>query len=247
MAKTYQSDSARKLEKLIIGETTKLRLIVWRIRRYIRDHNRRSIDLLDVETSSRTAGKVIRHVYRRTDSFMAHFFPGLVKTTPREVAIKRLMDMIEELDYIIVDADVKKPWGAYFRLADEQSERFIHEFFPGLTLREAKLGHDDVAVSPKFLLVAPGERLSWQFHHRRAERWRFLTEGAYHRSETDIQGKRVQAVSGTIVQFEQAERHRLCSANSSTYTLVAEIWQHTDPRHPSEETDIIRLKDDYKR
>jgi len=29
--------------------------------------------------------------------------------------------------------------------------------------------------------------------------------------------------------------------------LVAEIWQHTDPKHPSNEEDIVRLQDDFGR
>jgi hypothetical protein len=29
--------------------------------------------------------------------------------------------------------------------------------------------------------------------------------------------------------------------------LVAEIWQHTDPKNPSNEEDIVRLQDDFGR
>jgi hypothetical protein len=29
--------------------------------------------------------------------------------------------------------------------------------------------------------------------------------------------------------------------------MVAEIWQHTDPNHPSDEDDIVRLQDDFGR
>ena len=239
--------SAEKLEQLVIGQTTSLRLLVWRLRQYLRRRTSSKNDLLNVEASSRSSGKVLRQVYRRLDTLMARFFPRLVKSTPKEVAVQWLEDMIEELGYEIVDADKHKPWGAYFRMANSDVERFIHEFFPGLSLEDAKLGHSDVSLSPKFLLVSPGERLSWQFHHRRAERWRFLTEGMYYLSDTDTQGNKLHAPAGTIVQFLQGERHRLCSADKSTYTLVAEIWQHTDPRRPSTEKDIIRLADDYRR
>lgn len=241
------ASSAEKLEQLVIGQTTSLRLMVWRLRQYLRKRASTKNDLLNVEASSRVSGKALRHVYRRLDKLMAQFFPRLVKSTPKEVAVQWLEDMIEELGYEIVDTDKHKPWGAYFRMSNSDAERFIHEFFPGLSLEDAKLGHSDVTLSPKFLLVSPGKRLSWQFHHRRAERWRFLTEGAYHLSDTDIQSKRFRAPAGTIVQFLQGERHRLCSPNKETYTLVAEIWQHTDPRDPSNEKDIIRLADDFKR
>ena len=29
-------------------------------------------------------------------------------------------------------------------------------------------------LSPKFLVVGPGQRLSWQYHHRRSEIWRLI-------------------------------------------------------------------------
>ncbi|HEX8390184.1 MAG TPA: hypothetical protein VF597_02080 [Candidatus Saccharimonadales bacterium] len=241
------SPSAQKLEKLIIGQTTTLRLLVWRLRRFVRDRHPASRDVLDVEAPGKVTGKAVRKVYRSVDGFMAHFFPGVVKTTPREVAVQRLKDMINELDYTIVDEDVHKPWGAFFRMADKEAERFIHEFFPGLSLREAMLDHDNVVLSPKFLLVAPGQRLSWQFHHRRAERWRFLSDGKYHISDNDDLSKPIHARAGSIVQFATGQRHRLCAADENAYTLVAEIWQHTDPGHPSEEADIVRLADDYQR
>lgn len=177
---------------------------------------------------------------------MGHFFPGSRQIVSKEIATKRLTDMIEELGYTIVDADETKPWGAYYRMNDSEVSRFVSEFFPGLSLKEAKLGHDDVGLSPKFLLVMPGHRLSWQYHGRRAERWRFLTDGAYHKSATDDQNERNIVKAGEVVQFSQGERHRLC-ADKNSYTLVAEIWQHTDPDNPSEEADIVRLSDDYQR
>lgn len=64
---------------------------------------------------------------------------------------------------------------------------------------------------------------------------------------TDKQGERLSAEPDTIVQFAQGERHRLCSYDDQNYTLVAEIWQHTIPDSLSDESDIIRLADDYKR
>lgn len=242
----HTDTSVSKLEALEIGQTTPLKTAVWFVRRTIRDLLG-GTDVLDVEKTATGRGKHVRHAYRRIDDFMADFFPKMVRPTTKKVALKRVRDMIDELGYTIVDADESRPWGGFYRLDDEEAERFIHEFFPGLTLQDAKLGHDDIELSPKFLLVSPGQRLSWQFHHRRAERWRFLSQGAYYKSETDTQGRRTVAPAGTVVQFSQGERHRLCAYDDKSYTLVAEIWQHTDPQHPSEEADIVRLADDYKR
>lgn len=148
--------------------------------------------------------------------------------------------------YKIAEENQEKPWGAYLRMASPQADQFVTDFFPGLTAHQARLGMKGAELSPKVLLVKPGERLSWQYHLRRAERWRFLTAGGYHKSRSDDEGELVEASAGDVVQFVAQERHRLVGA-AVTYSLVAEIWQHTDPLKPSDEDDIVRLQDDYAR
>lgn len=240
------SNSVEKLESIHLGKTTGLRVFVWRVRRALRELFGGK-DVLNVEVSDASAGKNVRRVYRSIDSLMGKFFPGLVRTTTKDVAMKRLKDMIDELGYTIVDVDETKPWGAFYRMHNDNAERFIEEFFPGLSVKEAKLGNDGVELSPKFLLVLPGQRLSWQYHHRRAERWRFLSEGAYFHSSDDTQHERTEVNAGSVVQFARGERHRLCAKDVDTYCVVAEIWQHTEPNEPSDESDIVRVDDDYKR
>jgi mannose-6-phosphate isomerase len=240
-----QDTSVQKFEALEIGQTSPLKTAVWRARTALR--NTAGRDVLDVDSSDKPRARRVRHVYRQIDEYMASFFPKLVKTTPKSMALRRVRDMIDELGYTVVDVDETKPWGGFYRLDNEEAPRFIREFFPGLSLKEAKLGNDAAELSPKFLLVAPGCRLSWQYHYRRAERWRFLTNGSYHRSEDDEQGERVDAPKGTVVQFASGERHRLGAFDSQNYTLVAEIWQHTDPKKASDESDIVRLADDFQR
>lgn len=154
--------------------------------------------------------------------------------------------LVGEAGYTIVDRDDTKPWGGYVRLASTNADRFIAEFFPGLAPDEARLGNNDADLSPKFLYVLPGQRLSWQYHHRRAERWMFLTAGGYHKSQTDEQGELIAAPVGHEIQFNGLERHRLVG-DADNPTLVAEIWQHLDPAQLSDEDDIVRLEDDYKR
>lgn len=153
---------------------------------------------------------------------------------------------ITDNGYSIVELNDEKPWGAYFRFDNDNADAFIAEFFPGLTPIEARLGRDDLELSPKILIVSPGQRLSWQYHNRRAERWAFLTDGAYNKSMNNDEGELFSARAGDVVQFDRNERHRLVG-QSDTYALVAEIWQHTDPAEPSDEDDIVRLQDDYKR
>jgi mannose-6-phosphate isomerase-like protein (cupin superfamily) len=164
----------------------------------------------------------------------------------KQQIVSSLKQGVTDSGYTVVDLNDKKPWGAYIRMNSAEAGRFIADFFPGLTLEEAKLGMENAELSPKILLVAPHQRLSLQYHNRRAERWAFLTEGGYYKSSTDEPGELIVAQPGTVVQFQKGERHRLAAVGDS-YAVVAEIWQHTDPTNPSNEDDIVRLSDDYKR
>ena len=101
-------------------------------------------------------------------------------------------------------------------------------------------------LSPKILVVAPGKRLSWQYHHRRAELWRVVQgQAGVIRSENDIQGELEILNLGDLVTLKQGERHRLIGLDD--FAVIAEIWQHTDSNHPSDEDDIVRVEDDFGR
>jgi len=164
----------------------------------------------------------------------------------KEKIVREIISHILQSKYSLVDMDDQRPWGAFFRLGNEDADSFVEEFFNDLTASEARLGNNDAELSPKILLVSPGNRLSWQYHERRAERWAFIHGGAYHKSETDEQGEVILAESKHEIQFSPGERHRLIG-NIENYTVVAEIWQHTKPQHLSDESDIIRLHDDFGR
>ncbi len=160
--------------------------------------------------------------------------------------VEKIGELSSEVGYDLVEVNSDKPWGAYMRINSNQADRFVEEFFPGLSAKEARLGVNDAELSPKFLIVKPGERLSWQYHHRRAERWRFLTPGAYRKSTSDDEGDRIEAAADEVIQFQTGERHRLEGVPTGI-VLVAEIWQHSDIDQPSDESDIVRLSDDYQR
>lgn len=168
------------------------------------------------------------------------------KDLPKESVINETESLLKQNDFTIEEIDKAKPWGGFIRLQNDDANRFVECFFEGLDPIEARLGNPQAELSPKILIVSPGHRLSWQYHNRRAERWRFLNDGAYHKSLTDESGGLRFAEKDTIVQFDAQERHRLIGALGH-YTLVAEIWQHTDLDHSSDEQDIIRLQDDYSR
>lgn len=148
--------------------------------------------------------------------------------------------------YTIEDVDSARPWGAFLRFKNSEADNFVKDFFPDINPIEARLGDPDAELSPKILIVSPEQRLSWQYHERRAERWAFITDGRYDKSATDEEQGVVDVESSESVQFSPLERHRLIG-RVAAYTLVAEIWQHTDPSDPSSEDDIIRISDDYSR
>ena len=168
------------------------------------------------------------------------------KTEQYQALVAEIEKLATQAGYTIVEKNVDKPWGAYLRIDSSQADEFVADFFPGLTPEEARLGIEGAELSPKFLIVKPGERLSWQYHDRRAERWCFLTAGAYRKSATDDEGDRIEAQPGEVVQFECGERHRL-EGHTDGIVVVAEIWQHSQPEAPSDEDDIVRLADDYQR
>jgi mannose-6-phosphate isomerase-like protein (cupin superfamily) len=162
--------------------------------------------------------------------------------TGKASVFDRVRAMIEAKGLAIARVDDARPWGGFFVIDEAQAVPFIETFFPG----------EDVAaitankVSPKILVVAPVARLSWQYHHRRAELWRVL-EGPVKvvRSDTDAEAEAVSYDAGDILKLAQGERHRLIGADG--YGIVAEIWRHTDPANPSDENDIVRVQDDFGR
>jgi len=182
---------------------------------------------------------------------MSELLKGLSKIETSESTKKeQLVDDIEQSmsngGYTLVERNDQKPWGAYLKFSNSEADTFVKEFFPDLSPADARLGNEEAELSPKILVVSPGQRLSWQYHNQRAERWSFLTDGLYDKSMTDYEeGARV-ARAGDFVQFAAQERHRLIG-RAAAYSLVAEIWQHTDSKYPSSEDDIVRLSDDYSR
>ena len=143
----------------------------------------------------------------------------------------------------VVFKDFDRPWGGFFVIDEEQAQEFANTYFDGLDVSGLRVAGK---LSPKVLLVKPGARLSWQYHHRRKETWRVI-EGpvGIARSLTDEQGSVEEFTTGETVVMELGERHRLIGLEN--WGVVAEFWQHTDPEHPSDEDDIVRVQDDYKR
>lgn len=156
---------------------------------------------------------------------------------------EKVGEYLSKLGFNVSSKDMNRPWGGFFVLDESQIQQFKTTFFAEVDLSEEQLKQK---LSPKFLLVAPAARLSWQYHFRRAELWKLIAgASAIARSSSDEQGPVEEMTTGDVVSLAKGERHRLIG--TGTWGVVAEIWMHSDPSDPSDEDDIVRLQDDYAR
>lgn len=145
--------------------------------------------------------------------------------------------------YTVVDEDLNRPWGGFLRLDEAQATQFIEHYFPDLQLTEIQY---TLPKSPKYLMVAPEARLSLQQHERRSEIWRVKDGPVGVVKTVDANEAEVRVLqTGDEIQIRQGEIHRL--VGQENWGVVVEIWVHEDPNHPSDESDIVRLQDDYSR
>ena len=155
----------------------------------------------------------------------------------------RLVEEFLQKKFNVIDKDDKRPWGGFFVIDENQSKLFITEFFSSINEKELSAHY---RLSPKILVVAPGKKLSWQYHSRRAELWKVIVgEVGVVQSETNEENELKKYKPFSIIKLNKGERHRLIGLD--TWGVVAEIWQHTDEHHPSDEEDIVRLQDDFGR
>ena len=164
-------------------------------------------------------------------------------TTAQKIKCQALKKEIESLGFDIVAQDFDRPWGGFLVIEEVQAQAFLNYFFKGLDADMLKIGEK---LSPKILMVQPKARLSWQYHNRRTEIWQ-IYKGSVGiiRSNTDQENPMKIYNEGTQILLAQGERHRLIGLDD--FCVVAEIWQHTDANHPSDEDDIVRVQDDFGR
>ena len=150
---------------------------------------------------------------------------------------------IESFGYNVTTYDFERPWGGFLVIDENQAEKFADQFFDNILLDDLKISGK---LSPKILIVNSNSRLSWQYHHRRAEIWRiYRGEVGIIRSNNDDQNPMETFKEGDQIHLKQGERHRLIGLEKKG--LIAEIWLHTNPDHPSDEEDIVRVQDDFGR
>lgn len=168
------------------------------------------------------------------------FDPAVSQKT---AAFQQAAQILIDNGFKLIDMNIVKPWGFYLSVDENQAAEFINEFYSGTELADLDTG---LPLRPKFLGIAPGKRLSWQYHHRRGEIWRPIA-GKFNliTSSSDQETKPELIEPGTIVRIPQGTRHRGIGLES--WALIAEIWQHTDRQNPSTEDDIVRVQDDFGR
>lgn len=161
----------------------------------------------------------------------------------KSTLFKQVEETLTKKGFEIESIDKERPWGGFFVINESQAQAFANEYFNGLDVQELKISGK---LSPKVLIVGPNKRLSWQYHHRRAEIWQVVKgEVGVVTSETDEEHELRILKEGDTIKLSQGERHRLVGLGG--YGVVAEIWQHTDINNPSDEEDIVRVQDDFGR
>ncbi len=90
----------------------------------------------------------------------------------------------------------------------------------------------------KQLQVLPNQRLSLQYHHHREEHW-IVTKGV---ATITVDEKTWDAPVGSYIFIPKEAQHRLANLSQDIVELIEiQLGQSF------EETDIVRVEDDYKR
>ena len=167
----------------------------------------------------------------------------LTQKETRAELFQTVANYLASLKLKVAAKDFDRPWGGFYVIDEQQAQQFSKLFFSDVEFSDLQISGK---LSPKILMVAPNKRLSWQYHNRRAEIWKLIggTAGVV-TSATDEQGPLLVLREQEIIQLAQGQRHRLVGVDG--WGVIAEIWRHTDARHPSDENDIIRLQDDFGR
>ncbi|WP_299988832.1 phosphoheptose isomerase [uncultured Pontibacter sp.] len=166
-----------------------------------------------------------------------------IDTLDKTALFSETEQQLKQQHFNISSQDQDRPWGGFFVIDEAQAQDFANTYFDNMSVDELKISGK---LSPKILLVAPHKRLSWQYHHRRAEIWKVVkgTVGVV-TSDTDEEGELKVLGTGDLITLRQGERHRLVGLDE--WGVLAEIWQHTDAANPSNEDDIVRVQDDFGR
>ena len=156
---------------------------------------------------------------------------------------ERTAQTLRAQGFRIEHQDHARPWGGFFVIDEAQAAEFADLYFEGLSVEALRLAGP---LSLMLLLVAPRQRLSWQYHRRRAEVCRVLRGPVgLVTSVNDEEGPLQMLKAGQQLSLFPGERHRVVGFDD--WGVLAEIWQHTDAANPSDKDDIVRVQDDFGR
>ena len=124
--------------------------------------------------------------------------------------------MIGEKGILVVMSNYieHRPWGSFENLLDEDY------------------------CKVKRIIVKPGQRLSYQFHHKRTEHWVIVQGDAI----VTLNGKEHLFTEGMVVEIPVTTKHRV--ENKFDKNL---IFIETQTGTYFGEDDIVRIEDDYGR
>jgi mannose-6-phosphate isomerase-like protein (cupin superfamily) len=91
----------------------------------------------------------------------------------------------------------------------------------------------------KKIIVAPGSRPSYQYHHKRSEHWVIVSGTA----AVTLDGKSFLAISGQHVHVPVGTKHRIENTSQNEELIFIEVQCGTY----FGEDDIVRISDDYSR
>jgi mannose-6-phosphate isomerase-like protein (cupin superfamily) len=167
----------------------------------------------------------------------------LTENLTKKEVFQQIQNYLEHHGFTAIKSDETRPWGGFFVIDENQSQQFIDFFFSDVSDSDKSA---EGKISPKILVVEKEKRLSWQYHHRRAELWKVISgEVGVITSETDDENGMQTKKEGDIIVLKRGERHRLIGLEN--WGVLAEIWKHTDESFPSDEEDIVRVQDDFGR
>ena len=127
------------------------------------------------------------------------------------VVLARVRASLKAADLAVVREDLERPWGGFLVISNAGVREFIDVYFPNTAF---DFSSEPTVLSPKILIVAPGRRLSWQYHLRRSEIWRII-EGpvAISRGPGDDEPDARSYEAGDQLRFGLGERHRLAGVD----------------------------------